>query len=275
MTTTTTRQTPPPSRPRRRRPRPRRRERRRRRPARRPRLRPPARRRRRRAAPHRPAAPLELAAGDVFVTGSSTVAPISSRVSELAGELSGGELAVVVEGPGTGDGFATFCAGDADVTDASRPINEEEVAACEEAGIEFVELEVAIDGLTVATNPANDAITCLDVPALYALVGPESEGTANWADNTRAGHRGRLGLRRCLPRPAARHQRPGRGVRHVRHVRRVRHRRPRRGAGPGRGDPRRLRVRARTTTSSSRASRARSRRSAGSATPSTRPRATA
>ena len=127
---------------------------------------------------------VELAGGSVFVTGSSTVEPISIRVSELAEELSGGELLATVEGPGTGDGFATFCAGDADISDASRPINDEEIAACEESGVEFVELEVAIDGLTVATSPANDAITCLDVPALYALVGPESEGTANWSDNT-------------------------------------------------------------------------------------------
>ncbi len=125
---------------------------------------------------------MELASGDVFVTGSSTVEPISIRVGELAAELSGGGLAVTVEGPGTGDGFASFCAGDADITDASRQINEEEVAACEESGIEYLELEIAIDGLTVATNPANEAITCLDIPALYALVGPESEGTANWSD---------------------------------------------------------------------------------------------
>jgi phosphate transport system substrate-binding protein len=120
--------------------------------------------------------------GEVFVTGSSTVEPISTRVGELALEQSGGELAVTVEGPGTGDGFATFCAGEADVSDASRPISEEEIAACEESGVEWVELEVAIDGLTVATNPANEAVTCLDVPALYALVGPESEGTADWSD---------------------------------------------------------------------------------------------
>jgi phosphate transport system substrate-binding protein len=124
----------------------------------------------------------ELAGGEVFVTGSSTVEPISIRVGELAGELSGGDLAVTVEGPGTGDGFATFCAGGADITDASRQIREEELAACEEAGIEFIELEVAIDGLTVATGPENEAITCLDIPALYALLGPESEGFANWSD---------------------------------------------------------------------------------------------
>ncbi len=118
------------------------------------------------------------------MTGSSTVEPISTRVGELALEQSGGDLEVTVEGPGTGDGFATFCAGGADVSDASRPINDEEIAACEESGVEYVEVAVAIDGLTVATNPANSAITCLDVPALYALVGPESEGTANWSDTS-------------------------------------------------------------------------------------------
>ena len=138
----------------------------------------------RRRGRHPSGGDVELAGGEVFVTGSSTVEPISIRVGELAVELSGGELAVTVEGPGTGDGFATFCEGGADITDASRPINDEEIAACEAAGVEYVELEVAIDGLTVATNPANEAITCLDVPALYALVGPESEGTANWSDNT-------------------------------------------------------------------------------------------
>jgi len=127
---------------------------------------------------------VELAGGEVFVTGSSTVEPISIKVGELANQMSGGELAVTVEGPGTGDGFITFCAGDADIADASRPISDEEIALCDESGVEYTELEIAIDGLTVATNPANDAITCLDVPALYALVGPESEGTANWSDNS-------------------------------------------------------------------------------------------
>jgi len=124
----------------------------------------------------------ELAGGEVFVTGSSTVEPISVLVAELAAELSGGELAVTVEGPGTGDGFKKFCAGEADISDASRKIKDEEAASCAEAGIEFVEIEVAIDGLTVATSPNNSAVTCLDVPALYALVGPESEGFDSWAD---------------------------------------------------------------------------------------------
>jgi phosphate transport system substrate-binding protein len=125
---------------------------------------------------------MELQGGSVFVTGSSTVEPISIRVGELAGEQSGGDLQVTVEGPGTGDGFAKFCAGEADISDASRQIHDDEAATCADNGIEFVELEIGIDGLTVATNPANADVTCLDVPALYALIGPEAEGFANWSD---------------------------------------------------------------------------------------------
>ncbi len=124
----------------------------------------------------------EVIGGEVFVTGSSTVEPISVLVGELADSTTGGALAVTVEGPGTGDGFAKFCAGEADIADASRKIKDEEVALCTEAGIEFVELEIAIDGLTVATSPANEAVTCLDKAALYALIGPEAEGFTNWTD---------------------------------------------------------------------------------------------
>ena len=133
----------------------------------------------------------ELAGGEVFITGSSTVEPITVLVSELAGEKTDGALAATVEGPGTGDGFKKFCAGEADISDASRPIKDEEIATCEENGIEFVELEIAFDGLTVATSPSNTAVECLDTAALYALIGPESEGFANWSDaNTIAGELG-------------------------------------------------------------------------------------
>jgi phosphate transport system substrate-binding protein len=123
-----------------------------------------------------------LAGGEVFVTGSSTVEPISIRVGEMAAEKSGGALAVTVEGPGTGDGFKVFCDGGADITDASRPIKDEEKALCDAAGVTYTELAVAIDGLTVATSVENAAIECLDTKALYALLGPESEGVTTWAD---------------------------------------------------------------------------------------------
>ena len=124
----------------------------------------------------------ELAGGEVFVTGSSTVEPISVRVGELAGELSGGDLAVTVEGPGTGDGFATFCEGESRHSDASRPIKEEEAQICADAGIEFVELEVAIDGLTVATSPDNaDVELPRRAPACTRCSGPSPRASPTGA----------------------------------------------------------------------------------------------
>jgi phosphate transport system substrate-binding protein len=119
--------------------------------------------------------------GEVNVSGSSTVQPISVRVAELFEEVEP-DVVVNVDGPGTGDGFELFCNGETDISDASRPIDEEEVAACEESGIEFIELKVAFDGISVLTNPANEAVTCLTFEDLYALVGPEAEGVTNWSD---------------------------------------------------------------------------------------------
>ena len=119
--------------------------------------------------------------GDIVITGSSTVAPISSLVADVFND-SGSPANITVDDPGTGDGFAAFCAGEADIADASRPINEEETAACETAGIDFIELEIAFDGLTVLTSPANNDVTCLTNADLYALIGPESQGFENWSD---------------------------------------------------------------------------------------------
>jgi phosphate transport system substrate-binding protein len=128
-----------------------------------------------------------LPSGDVFISGSSTVEPISIRVGELAGEQSGGGLDVVVEGPGTGDGFKKFCGGESDISDASRPIKDTEAETCAGNGINYVELEVAIDGLSVLTNPNNSAVECLDIPSMYALLGPESEGFGTWVDAAELG----------------------------------------------------------------------------------------
>jgi phosphate transport system substrate-binding protein len=118
--------------------------------------------------------------GSVNISGSSTVEPISALVAELFNETNP-DVQIRVDGPGTGDGFELFCAGDTDISDASRAIDEEEIAACEKAGIDYVEIEVALDGLTVMTNPAN-SVECLNSGDLYALFGPESEGFGTWAD---------------------------------------------------------------------------------------------
>ena len=121
------------------------------------------------------------ASGEIFVSGSSTVEPITNAAAEAyAAENSGFEY--TVEGPGTGDGFALFCNGETDISDASRAISEEEVAECEANGVEYVELLVAFDGLSVITSADNADVTCLSFLDLYALLGPESEGFANWSD---------------------------------------------------------------------------------------------
>jgi phosphate transport system substrate-binding protein len=121
------------------------------------------------------------AAGSIDISGSSTVEPISSRVAELF-EEAGNSTSVTVDGPGTGDGFELFCDGETDISDASRPISEEEVANCQANNIEFIELKVAYDGMAVLTSPANTAVECLSFADLYALAGPESEGFGNWSD---------------------------------------------------------------------------------------------
>jgi phosphate transport system substrate-binding protein len=121
------------------------------------------------------------ASGEIFVSGSSTVEPITTAVAEaFAAQNSGFEY--TVEGPGTGDGFALFCNGETDISDASRAISDEEIATCGENGVEYVELLVAFDGLSVITSADNADITCLSFLDLYALLGPESEGFASWSD---------------------------------------------------------------------------------------------
>lgn len=120
-------------------------------------------------------------AGDVVVTGSSTVEPISARNAEKFNEANP-NVAISVDGPGTGDGFEIFCDGGADISDASRAIKEEEATTCADNGIEFIELKVGIDGLSVVTSKDNDTVECLSFLDLYALLGPESQGFGKWSD---------------------------------------------------------------------------------------------
>jgi phosphate transport system substrate-binding protein len=112
--------------------------------------------------------------GSITISGSSTVEPISALVAELFNEPNP-DVNITVNGPGTGDGFELFCHGEIDIADASRPIDEEEVTACQDGGIEYQELEVALDGITVMVNAAS-SIECLSTADLYAIFGPESEG---------------------------------------------------------------------------------------------------
>lgn len=129
-------------------------------------------------------APSELS-GRITVSGSSTVEPISIAAGDAFADLNP-NVAVIVDGPGTGDGFARFCAGETDISDASRPIRGSEIETCEGNGIEFIELTVAVDGLSVITSAQNDAVECLSFVDLYALLGPDATGIGNWADATDA-----------------------------------------------------------------------------------------
>jgi len=118
--------------------------------------------------------------GTITISGSSTVQPITSLVAELFNEDVSDGVAFTVDGPGTSDGFVLFCDGETDIQDASRPIEQEEIDACSANGVEYIELAVAFDGITVMTNPANGDVTCLNNGDLYALFGPESDGIDTW-----------------------------------------------------------------------------------------------
>ena len=119
--------------------------------------------------------------GSILISGSSTVEPVSALNAEAFREGSP-DVGITVEGPGTGDGFKKFCAGETDISDASRQIKDKEIEDCQSSGVEFIELRFAIDGLSVLTSTNNTAVTCLSFTDLYALLGPESTGFRSWAD---------------------------------------------------------------------------------------------
>jgi phosphate transport system substrate-binding protein len=116
--------------------------------------------------------------GTITIDGSSTVGPFATRASEdFRGENP--DVRITVGVSGTGGGFERFCAGETDVSDASRTIDEDEVALCEESGVEYVELRVATDALTNIVNSQNDWATCLTVEQLSAIWKPGST-VSNW-----------------------------------------------------------------------------------------------
>jgi phosphate transport system substrate-binding protein len=134
-------------------------------------------------APGATDAPAGDLSGSINISGSSTVEPISIAAGNAFADANPG-VAVAVAGPGTGDGFAQFCNGETDISNASRAISDEEIANCEAAGIEFIELTVAVDGLSPITSVENTAVECLSFVDLYALLGPDATGITNWADAT-------------------------------------------------------------------------------------------
>jgi len=124
---------------------------------------------------------LSAVSGEVNISGSSTVEPISIRVAELFEDVAP-DVSVTVDGPGTGDGFQLFCTGETDISDASRQIKDSEKEDCFNNGINnIVELKVGVDGIAVMTNANNNAVACLSFEQLFELIGPNGEGASTWA----------------------------------------------------------------------------------------------
>ena len=111
--------------------------------------------------------------GSISIDGSSTVQPFAEAAVELFNEENP-DVSLSVAGSGTGGGFEKFCAGETQISNASRPIDEkEEVPICEKEGIDYTEIQVANDGIAIATNPALE-ISCLTTDQLAQL----------WTDDT-------------------------------------------------------------------------------------------
>lgn len=118
--------------------------------------------------------------GSVEIDGSSTVFPVAEAVAEEF-QIANPQVQVAVGVSGTGGGFKRFCAGETDLSNASRAIKETEAADCAANGVEFTEIAVGWDGLSVVVNPANDFAMCLTVDELRTIWEPNSTVTT-WAD---------------------------------------------------------------------------------------------
>lgn len=118
--------------------------------------------------------------GRIEADGSSTVGPFTTAAAERFAGVQP-DVQVTVGISGTGGGFERFCAGETDISNASRPIKDEEKEICERNGIDFVELHAVNDGLAVVVNPDNDWASCLTVEELNTIWRAEAEGKIeNW-----------------------------------------------------------------------------------------------
>ncbi len=113
----------------------------------------------------------------IKIDGSSTVYPITEAIAEEFQNKT--KTKVTVGESGTGGGFKKFCRGETDISNASRPILKKEIDACKEAGVQFIELPVAFDGLTVVVNSKNDWVKSITVEELKKIWGPGSS-VKNW-----------------------------------------------------------------------------------------------
>ncbi len=113
--------------------------------------------------------------GDIKIDGSSTVYPITEAIAEEFRTIAP-DVKVTVGVSGTGGGFKKFARNETAISDASRPIKDKEKLACEENGINYIELEVAYDGLAVLVNPGNDWVDHLTIEELKKIWEPAAQG---------------------------------------------------------------------------------------------------
>jgi len=117
----------------------------------------------------------------IQIDGSSTVFPVTEAVAEEFQKAKKGKVKVTVGISGTGGGFKKFCRGETDISDASRPILKQEMEACKNAGIEYIELPIAFDALTVMVNPKNHWAGTMTVAELKKIWEPAAQGKiTNW-----------------------------------------------------------------------------------------------
>ena len=119
--------------------------------------------------------------GSISADGSSTVYPITEAIAEEFGREHEGAVRVTVGLSGTGGGFKRFCAGETDISNASRKIKESEQQLCTQNQVTFTELQVAYDGLSIIANPKNTFAQCLTVAELKKIFEPGST-VKNWSD---------------------------------------------------------------------------------------------
>ncbi|NEP36698.1 PstS family phosphate ABC transporter substrate-binding protein [Moorena sp. SIO3B2] len=122
----------------------------------------------------------------VKVDGSSTVFPISEAMAEEF-QKANPEIQVTVGVSGTGGGFKKFCAGETDISNGSRPIKESEIELCKNGGIEYIELPIAFDGLSVVVNKDNNFASCLKTSELKKIWEPAAQGKINNWNQVRPG----------------------------------------------------------------------------------------
>ncbi len=159
----------------------------------------------------------------IAIDGSSTVFPVTEAIAEEFQKSTKGAVRVTVGISGTGGGFKKFCRGETDMSNGSRPILKAEIDQCKAAGIEFYELPIAFDALTVVVHPQNKILSCITIADLKKMWEPAAQGkVTKWKD-----------VESELAGPASEALRPGRRLRHLRLFHRSRH-------GQGQVEPRRL-----------------------------------